>query len=78
MINYWNEPQMESKEDDIELLGKIGLLNDEEKRAFIYEILAPTGYNFMVTPKEVDFVIQKLSLLLAEALNQCFHKFYQK
>lgn len=78
MINYWNEPQMDSKEDDIELFGKIGLLNEEEKRAFIYEILAPTGYNFMVTPKEVDFVIQKLSLLLAEVLNQCFHTAYQK
>lgn len=77
-INYLQENIIENKEDDIELLGKIGTLNDDEKKQFIYEILTPIGYNLMVTPKEVDFVIEKLSLLLAEALNQVLHPAYYK
>lgn len=78
MVNYWHEPDAENKNDDIELLGKIGSLSDADKRQFIYEILAPTGYNFMVTPKEVDFVVEKISLLLSEAINQVLHQAYHK
>ena len=31
--------------------------NEEELEMFIYEVLNPIGYNYMVTPKEIDFVI---------------------
>ncbi len=78
MMNYWHEPEDENLENDIELLGKIGSLSDSDKRQFIYEILAPTGYNFMVTPKEVDFVVGKISHLLSEVLNQTLHQAYDK
>ena len=76
-VNYLKEDIGDNLENDVELLGKIGTLNDYEKREFIYEILNPTGYNLMVTPKEVDFVIEKLSLLISEALNISIHKEYK-
>ena len=76
-VNYLKEDISDNIENDVELLGKIGTLNDYEKREFIYEILNPTGYNLMVTPKEVDFVIEKLSLLISEALNISIHKEYK-
>lgn len=76
-INYLKEKLPETNEDHQELLGQIGTLNEQEKRQFISEILTPTGYNLMVTPKEIDFVIEKISLLLSEALNQTLHVSYK-
>lgn len=78
LVNYWDSPELEdNKQEDIEILGQIGSLNEQEKRQFIYEILMPTGYNFMVTPKEVDFVIEKLSSLIASAINKTLHDAYE-
>ena len=50
------------------------MLSDEEVKKLIYEVLTPIGYNLMVTPKEVDFVINKLSLLISNSLNKSLHK----
>ena len=61
------------KEEKRKLLGLVGTLSEEELETFIYEVLNPVGYNFMVTPKEIDFVIQKLSKLISEALNNVIH-----
>ncbi|MBR3199126.1 MAG: GPR endopeptidase [Bacilli bacterium] len=62
------------KEDKKYLLGMIGDLSEEETKKLIYEILNPTGYNLMVTPKEEDFIIEKLSELISEGLNESLHK----
>ena len=40
----------------------------------IFEVLTPIGYNMMVTPKEVDFVVEKLSQVLANSINKALHK----
>ena len=53
------------------LLGMIGMLNDEETKRLIYEILTPIGYNLMVTPKEEDFVLEKLSRIISGSINEC-------
>lgn len=37
------------------------------------DILKDKGNNFMVTPKEIDFVIEKLSLTLSKAINYALH-----
>ena len=37
------------------------------------EILIKKGNNFMVTPKEIDFEIERLSLLLAKSINNVLH-----
>jgi len=73
-INYLKKEINVSSEDKKNLFGLIGMLNDEEVKQLIYEVLTPIGYNLMVTPKEVDFVIEKLSLLLSNSLNNSLHK----
>jgi len=62
-----------NKEDKKELLGLIGSLNHEETRQLIYEVLTPIGYNFMVTPKEIDFLILKLSEIIGNGINSALH-----
>ena len=42
-------------------------------KKFIYEILNPIGYNLMVTPKEVDFVVEKLSDVISNGINKALH-----
>lgn len=73
-INYLNKKVNISEEDKKNLLGLVGLLNDEEIKELIYEVLTPIGYNLMVTPKEVDFVMNKLSLLIGNSINNALHK----
>ena len=61
-------------EDRKKLLGIIGSLNQYETKKLINEILNPIGYNMMVTPKEEDFIIEKLSELISEGLNNALHQ----
>ena len=72
-INYLNKDIVENKEEKEKLLGLVGTLNEEELEMFIYEVLNPIGYNYMVTPKEIDFVIQKLSNLISNSINNVIH-----
>ena len=60
-------------EDRKHLLGIIGSLDQNETKSLINEILNPIGYNMMVTPKEEDFIIEKLSELISEGLNNALH-----
>ena len=62
---------IDQKED---LLGMVGLLTEEELKQLLLEVLLPVNYNMMVTPKEIDFLIEKLSLLLANTINKSLHK----
>ncbi len=62
------------EKDKKELFGLLGLLNEDETKKLIYEVLSPSGYNLMVTPKEIDFTILKLSTLIADAINKALHK----
>lgn len=62
-----------SDEEKEFLLGLIGTLDETEIKLLINDVLTPIGYNLMVTPKEVDFVIEDLSSILSKALNKLFH-----
>ena len=62
------------KEEKQNLFGVVGTLNDTETKALIYEVLSPIGYNLMVTPKEVDFSVEKLSEVIADGINMALHK----
>ena len=73
-INYKNKKIEITKEDKQELLGLVGNLNHEETRKLIDEVLTPIGYNFMVTPKEIDFLIKKLSTIISSGINHALHK----
>lgn len=73
-LNYLNEKIDVNKEDRTRLLGLIGNLNDFEMKKLIYEVLSPIGYNLMVTPKEVDFLMEKLSDIIGNGINRALHK----
>ena len=47
------------KDEKEKLSGLIGTLSYEDRKALIYEVLLKTNYNLMVTPKEIDFIIDK-------------------
>lgn len=60
--------------DKKRFMGIIGTLNDDQVKQLVYEVLSPIGYNMMVTPKDINFLIEKLSQLLGEGLNQALHR----
>lgn len=72
-INYLKEDIEVKKEDKEKVLGMLGSLEEEEIKALFSEVLTPIGYNLMVTPKEIDFTVQKLAHLLASSLNELLH-----
>ena len=73
-VNYLKR-DVEVKEDDKKsLFGILGSLNDEEVRGLIYEVLNPVGYNLMVTPKEEDYVVEKISDVISGGINSALHK----
>ena len=76
--NYLTHNKTLTNEEKTKLLGLLGNLSLEERKSLIFEVLSPIGYNLMVTPKEVDFVIDKLSLLLSTGINRCLHEKYNK
>ena len=73
-INFLNKEVDLNNEDKKKLLGLIGTLSEEELLNLTYEVLTPIGYNLMVTPKEVDFIIEKLSEIISFGINHSLHK----
>jgi spore protease len=55
-------------------MGIVGTLSEEEKRSLISEVLTPSGYNMMVTPKEVDGFMIDMSHLIANGINAALHE----
>ena len=72
-VNYLDKTIKVNDMDRGKLLGLVGKLNQDEVRELIYEVLNPIGYNLMVTPKEIDFVMDKLVKLIAQSLNKALH-----
>lgn len=73
-INYLKEQIDVNANDKTNLLGLVGSLNEFEVRSLISEVLTPIGYNLMVTPKEIDFVIQKLANIISDGINNSLNK----
>lgn len=63
-------PGMEQRKT---VLGLIGELSEEEKRALITEVLVPIDRNLIVTPKEVDGFMEDMSHVIASGLNAALH-----
>jgi spore protease len=74
IVDYMRDNQDLTDDEKEKLMGIIGTLSDEEMRQLIYEVLSPIGYNLMVTPKEVDFIIEKLSDVISGGINKALHK----
>ncbi|MFV0249974.1 MAG: GPR endopeptidase [Bacilli bacterium] len=73
-INYLNKEVNILDSDKKNLLGIVGSLDENEIKQLIFEVLTPIGFNLMVTPKEIDFVIDKLGSLIGNGLNNSLHK----
>ena len=71
--DYSEQENTLSKEEEKDILGEIGLLEPLDLKQLIDEVLIPIKYNLMVTPKEIDFQIKKLSLLIANSINKSLH-----
>lgn len=63
-----------SKKEKKDVLGLLGELSDTDKMNLIEEVLNSLEYNMIVTPKEVDFQIDKLSTVIAAGINSVLHK----
>ena len=72
-VNYLKKDVDITNDDKKTFLGLVGTLSFDELSKLVYEVLTPIGYNLMVTPKEVDFVIDKLSDLISFAVNNTIH-----
>jgi len=72
--NYLKEKDLSlTEEEKTYFFGRLGTLEEYEKKSLIFDVLTPIGYNLMVTPKEVDFLVDSLSKLLSEGINSCLH-----
>ena len=72
-VNYLKKDINIDEDDKKNLFGIIGTLTNDEFRQLIYEVLTPIGYNMMVTPKEIDFVIEKLGDIIGNGINRALH-----
>lgn len=73
-INYLKKNVQIEETDKQALFGMLGTLTESETKSLIFEVLSPIGYNLMVTPKEVDFVMEKLADILGNGINEALHK----
>lgn len=75
-VNYIKKNNIKelNKDEKKQYIGLLGELSDDEMHSLIFEVLSPINYNLMVTPKEVDFVIDKLSEVLSTGINKSLHK----
>ena len=71
--NYLKEKITLNKKDKETLLGIVGTLEENEIKQLLFEVLTPIGFNLMVTPKEVDFLVEKLSLIIGNGINKALH-----
>lgn len=72
-INFLDKEVKIDDADKKNLLGLVGTLSNEELLNLTYEVLSPIGYNLMVTPKEVDFIIERLSDIISYGINHSLH-----
>ena len=74
--NYKNKikNQKLTEEEKNTLLGLFGSLNNTEKRSLINEVLTDINLDLIVTPSEIDFLIDKLSNMIACSINNSLHK----
>lgn len=74
--NYLEKKDELTSEEKEKLLGIVGSLDEYSMKKLLLEVLSPIDYNLMVTPKEIDFVIDKISLLIGNTINKVLHKSY--
>ena len=61
--------QKEAKSNDY-----LNKLKEQDNYEEIKQALIPQDYNLIVTPKEIDFLVEKLSDTIAKAINESLHQ----
>lgn len=61
-----------------QVFGLLNKLDDEEKRVLFNNVLNPIGYNLLVTDKDIDFQIDKLSSIISDSINMSLHNYSTK
>lgn len=78
-INYLKDNNYSlSKEEETYFLGALGNLSNTEKKLLINDVLTPIGYNLIVTPKEIDYLVETLTKLISTAINNVLHNISTK
>ena len=72
-LNYIDNDYKLADKEKKEILGYIGLLDNEKLKSLIWEVLSPIEANLIVTVKEIDLIIEKLSKLLGYGINKVMH-----
>lgn len=75
-FNYKNKikDKMLNDNEKENLLGLFGTLDTIKQKQLIDEVLNNTELNLIVTPTEIDFLISKLSKLIADSINSSLHR----
>ena len=63
-----------SNDEKREVSGMLGELDETSKRQLISEVLTSVNYNLIVTPKEIDFLIDNLGEVISSAINNSLHE----
>lgn len=63
-----------SLEERKEVIGLLGELSDADMQRLINEVLNSVDYNLIVTPKEVDFIIDRLVYVIAKGIDISLHR----
>ncbi len=74
--NYLDHQDKLTTAEKEKILGMVGSLNQTELKTLVSEVLSPINYNLMVTVKEIDFMIEKLALLISNGINKSLHEAY--
>ena len=67
------EDHIKKQTPDLEFLGTLGDLSKLERKQLLNEALVNTLYEMMVTPKEIDEVIEDLSKIIASSIDIAIH-----
>lgn len=62
-----------SLDEKKEVGGMLGELSEVQLKYLFDEVLTSIDYNMMVTVKEIDFIIEKLSSIISSSLNNSLH-----
>lgn len=73
-VDYRNKAHDLSENDKHEIFGMIGDMDKNSVRKLVSEVLSPIGYNFMVTPKEIDFLVDRLGDVIGNGINKALHE----
>lgn len=67
------EDHIKKQTPNLEFLGTLGDLSKLERKQLLNEALVNTLYEMMVTPKEIDEVIEDLSKIIASSIDIAIH-----